>query len=90
MQDIDVSPPAQLLVAGMLQLCGAMAIECTAEQIERQSQRDVLERLECSRGQGYLFGHPMSADAVGEIIRPPDLTRQFSALLAFGESKRAV
>lgn len=90
MRDIDGSPPAQLLVAGLLQLCGAMGIQCTAEQIERQSQRDVLERLECGRGQGYLFGRPMSVEAVSQIIRPPDLTRQFSALLAFGGSKKAV
>lgn len=89
MRDIDASPPAQLLVAGMLQLCGAMGIECTAEQIERQSQSDVLERLECDRGQGYLFGRPMNADAVSQIIRPPDLARQFSALLAFGGGKKA-
>lgn len=90
MRDIDVSQPAQLLVAGMLQLCGAMGIRCTAEQIERQAQRDILERLECDRGQGYLFGRPMGADAVNRTLTPPDPARQFSALLAFGKVKKAV
>ncbi|MCF8707298.1 putative bifunctional diguanylate cyclase/phosphodiesterase [Rhizorhapis sp. SPR117] len=89
-RDVDVSPPSQLLVAGIVQLCGAMGVKCTAEQIERESQRSMLRQLECERGQGYLFGRPMSADKVLNGFSAPGSGRQFSALLAFPKTKRAV
>lgn len=89
LEDIDASQPSQLLVAGVLQLCGVMGIECTAEMVERESQRDILRRLGCQRGQGYLFGRPMPAGDVTAMLGSPDAHRQYSALLAFGEAKKA-
>ncbi|MBK5264510.1 MAG: EAL domain-containing protein [Alphaproteobacteria bacterium] len=90
LRDVDVSSPSQLLVAGVVQLCGAMGVKCTAEQIERESQRVTLLRLGCERGQGYLFGRPMNADTILNSFSVPGTSRQFSALLAFAKTKRAV
>lgn len=90
LREVDVSQPAQLLMAGVLQLCGAMGIRCTAEQIERKAQRDVARRLGCERGQGYFFGRPVSAEVASALLNPPNSARQLSALLAFGEAKKVV
>lgn len=89
-REIDHSPSTRLLVAGVLQLCGAMNIQCTAEQVEREEQLDLLRQLDCARGQGYLFGRPMTGGAVLQALNPPDPARQYSALLAYGDAKKAV
>ncbi|MGY6274425.1 EAL domain-containing protein [Methylomonas sp. MgM2] len=35
-----------------------MGIECIAEGVETESQRDFLARHGCNHYQGYLFGRP--------------------------------
>jgi predicted signal transduction protein with EAL and GGDEF domain len=84
------SQPAQQLLAGALQLGKAMDIGCTATRVEQEDQAEILRHLGCQRGQGYFFGRPMQADAIAALLNPPDPRRQFSALLAFGEAKKAV
>lgn len=90
LRDIHVDDAAQSLIAGVVQLCRTMGIECGAAMIESGKQRDVLRRLGCQRGQGYLFGRPMPAEDIAVRLNPPDTLRQYSALLAFGDAKKAV
>ncbi len=48
---------AHAIVKAVLGMCHDMGLQTVAEGIEREDQRDLLLRLGCSHGQGYLFGH---------------------------------
>lgn len=52
------------LVKTILTLGEALGLDVVAEGIEREDQRDRLLELGCRLGQGFLFGHPMDADAL--------------------------
>jgi EAL domain-containing protein (putative c-di-GMP-specific phosphodiesterase class I) len=45
-------------------MAGSLGVSVTAEGIERERQRDLLRMMGCGRGQGYLFGAAMRADAL--------------------------
>ena len=47
-------------------------LPCIAEGIESQAEAQLLERLGCFAGQGYLFARPMAADCL------PDWHRTYS------------
>lgn len=51
------------IVRTVLSLARALGMKTTAEGIETQEISDVLRRLGCSVGQGYLFARPLSAEA---------------------------
>ncbi len=52
------------LVQTILTLGETLGLDVVAEGIEREDQRDRLLELGCRLGQGFLFGHPMDADAL--------------------------
>jgi len=67
--------PAGLL-AGILSLGRHLGLTTVAEGIELAEQRDLLVRLGCDLGQGYLLGRPLDAVAAGELLageRAPDV-----------------
>lgn len=39
-----------------------------AEGVETIEQREALRAYECDQAQGYLFGRPMSAEALTELL----------------------
>ncbi|MEI2386508.1 EAL domain-containing protein [Breoghania sp. JC706] len=59
---------SEQIISAVLGLAHGMGITATAEGIEDESQMLALKRLGCDFGQGYLFGRPMSADAVSEFL----------------------
>jgi EAL domain-containing protein (putative c-di-GMP-specific phosphodiesterase class I) len=52
----------------------ALDMSVVAEGIETQQQRQMLEQLGCDMMQGFLFSHPVSADAMTQLLE-----QQFSA-----------
>jgi diguanylate cyclase (GGDEF)-like protein len=56
------SPPAMRLLRGVVQLCASLGVPCVAEHIETEAQLDLLRRLGCRYGQGYLLSPPLPAD----------------------------
>ena len=63
------------ITGAVLSMAAALGITVVAEGIELDAQRNVLRRLGCPLGQGYLFARPAPAD---ELLRendgpPPDL-----------------
>ena len=53
------------LVRAILALAGTIGIETIGEGVETARQRDVLRRLGCLYGQGFLYGSPRPFDAIG-------------------------
>ena len=49
------------VVRAILALAGSLGMQVIAEGIESELQRDLLQRLGCEFGQGFLFGHPEPA-----------------------------
>ena len=45
----------QAIVASIIDLCHALGILVVAEGIERSEELDILEKMGCDRGQGFLF-----------------------------------
>lgn len=60
-QAMRKSPKDAAIVGAILALGNGVGIEITAEGIETADQCQRLHRLGCERGQGYLFGRPVSA-----------------------------
>jgi diguanylate cyclase len=54
----------------------AFARTVVAEGIERREQLEVVSRLGCDLGQGFLFAHPAPAVEAGRILRPPRTEEQ--------------
>ena len=48
---------AYAIVTAVLGMCADLGLSTVAEGVETEQQRDVLQTLGCSHGQGYLFGH---------------------------------
>lgn len=61
---IDTHPLDQKIVAGILALAQSLDLETVAEGIERAGQLDVVKRLGCTYGQGFLFDRGLSADEI--------------------------
>ena len=57
------------LVQAILALAGSLGLATVAEGIETFEQRRLLMRLGCSFGQGYLFAHPLPAEAISIAAR---------------------
>ncbi|MEO1536541.1 MAG: EAL domain-containing protein [Pseudomonadota bacterium] len=51
----------QAVVRALLAMARELKIATVMEGVETEAQRDTLLKLGCSRGQGFLFGHPRPA-----------------------------
>lgn len=56
------------IVAAVVGLGQSLGLTTVAEGIETQEQRDLLLRLGCDLGQGWLFGRPEAADVLPATI----------------------
>ena len=80
-------PTDTAIVQAMMSFANALHLKVTAEGIETQEQWDMLRDLGCPRGQGYLFGKPLSADDFEAMLAasldgPSDLTHLRRTLAA--------
>jgi diguanylate cyclase (GGDEF)-like protein len=60
----------EALIAGILGLARNLGMRTVAEGIETQPQLQVLRRLGCAEGQGFLFSRPIDALAIAEYLVP--------------------
>jgi EAL domain-containing protein (putative c-di-GMP-specific phosphodiesterase class I) len=56
------------IVAAVVGLGHSLDMACVAEGIETEEQTDMLLRLGCELGQGWLFGRPLPAEHIPEMI----------------------
>lgn len=58
----------EVVVTSILQIAAALDIPVVAEGIETQEQLDVLRKMGCVYGQGFLFAPPIPADAFADLL----------------------
>jgi PAS domain S-box-containing protein len=56
------------IVAAVIGLGHSLDLITLAEGIETEEQAQMLLRLECQMGQGWLYGHPLPADQIPNMI----------------------
>ncbi|WP_019916486.1 EAL domain-containing protein [Methyloversatilis discipulorum] len=69
--DLTESDDARAMIEAMLALGRSLRMTTIAEGIELSEQAELLLRLGCSEGQGYLFARPMSADQLRQSLVHP-------------------
>jgi EAL domain-containing protein (putative c-di-GMP-specific phosphodiesterase class I) len=69
---ITESEQSLQIVRTILELARVLGMDVVAEGIETVEQYQVLLKLGCRFGQGYLFARPMTAEAVSELLALPD------------------
>ena len=58
-----------VLVRAIVELARTLRLGSVAEGIESPDQVTALQRANCTRGQGYLFGRPMPPDDFESLLR---------------------
>jgi diguanylate cyclase (GGDEF)-like protein/PAS domain S-box-containing protein len=66
--EIGARPGQRRLVEAILRLGATLGLETVAEGIEEVPQRDLLRKLRCRFGQGYLFSRPLPADELDPVL----------------------
>jgi diguanylate cyclase (GGDEF)-like protein/PAS domain S-box-containing protein len=80
---ITASPKQTVLVEAIIRLAGTLDLRVIAEGIEDPAQRDLLARMHCPLGQGYLFARPLSAaEAARRLLAGPYLAAVPAPVLA--------
>ena len=57
------------IVSAIIAIAKQLQIQVIAEGIEGYQQAEILRRLGCAVGQGFLFARPMPADQCLELLR---------------------
>ncbi|RKS79901.1 diguanylate cyclase (GGDEF)-like protein [Motilibacter peucedani] len=61
-EDIDRDPTRLQFLESVIALAASAGLRVVAEGVERAGQLEVLRRIGCTWGQGYLLGRPVPAD----------------------------
>jgi diguanylate cyclase (GGDEF)-like protein/PAS domain S-box-containing protein len=62
-QDLGRTKESLAIVRAVTGLCSSLGVATTAEGVETEEQRRILEREGCQQLQGYLLGHPTPTPA---------------------------
>ena len=60
--DIEYNDEARSIVKAIIKMGHSLGLKVLAEGIETQSQLEILQKLECDEGQGYLFSRPLTPE----------------------------
>jgi EAL domain-containing protein (putative c-di-GMP-specific phosphodiesterase class I) len=69
---ITESDQSLQIVRTIIELARVLGMDVVAEGIETVEQYQVLLKLGCRFGQGFLFARPMTPEAVSELLALPD------------------
>ncbi|WDP84329.1 MAG: EAL domain-containing protein [Desulfobacter sp.] len=67
--DVDHDGGSAEIVKTILALCKNLGLGVVAEGVERKSQLDILQGLECEKIQGFYFSKPLDGKAAGKLIK---------------------
>jgi diguanylate cyclase (GGDEF)-like protein/PAS domain S-box-containing protein len=68
---LGTDPGDSAIVAAVVRLAHRLDLTVIAEGVETAEQLAHLRRLGCEQGQGYVWGRPMPADDIAELLRSP-------------------
>lgn len=71
---VDTDEVAKNVFEAIVKLANVLELTVTAEGVETTDQLDVLNQMNCTRFQGFAFGHPMRSSEL-----PAFLLREFNA-----------
>lgn len=60
------------LIEAMVAMASALKLDVVAEGIETEQQAETIRRLGCPKGQGFLFGRPVSAEDLSALLTASD------------------
>jgi diguanylate cyclase (GGDEF)-like protein len=63
-RDIECTPANESIARAIVGLANSLSLDIVAEGIETPAEMAVLEHMQCTEGQGYLFAKPLSAKDV--------------------------
>jgi diguanylate cyclase (GGDEF)-like protein len=66
---LGTSSEQERLAAAILRISATLRLDAVAEGIEEQPQYDLLRKLKCEYGQGYLFSRPVPAVDLELLLR---------------------
>ncbi len=66
---LGTSSEQERLAAAILRISATLRLDAVAEGIEEQPQYDLLRKLKCEYGQGYLFSRPVPAIDLEPLLR---------------------
>jgi diguanylate cyclase (GGDEF)-like protein len=85
---MGVSDDDDAIVASVVSLAKAVGAVCIAEGVETEAQHGALLALGCRYAQGYLFGRPVAADRLPDLVADCDRRLQLPVALGSGSRKR--
>jgi len=68
-REMEVDGDAKSIVKAVIALAHTLKLKVIAEGVETTRQLAFLRRARCEEGQGYLFGGPEPAQALGESLK---------------------
>ena len=75
-RDVGDSAAKRVIVESVVKLGAALDIRVVAEGIETEAEREIVQALGCSIGQGYLFAAPMEEPRLRALLGPGDGVRE--------------
>jgi diguanylate cyclase (GGDEF)-like protein/PAS domain S-box-containing protein len=81
---METSPKDLALVRGIIAMTHGLNQRVIAEGVETTGQRDLLRKLGCDLGQGFLYSQPMPAHELGAALAKTTLTPEPSPRPALG------
>jgi EAL domain-containing protein (putative c-di-GMP-specific phosphodiesterase class I) len=66
--DVARSAAKRVIVESVVKLGAALGIRVVAEGIETEAEREIVQVLGCSIGQGYLFAAPMEEPRLRQLL----------------------
>jgi len=69
-RDLTMGSDSAALVGLMIGVGRSLGLRVVAEGVEEPHQRDILRAHGCDEAQGFLFGHPETAQEIARSLEP--------------------
>jgi diguanylate cyclase (GGDEF)-like protein/PAS domain S-box-containing protein len=68
-RDMESHAGTAAIIQSILNLARTLGMDCVAEGVETEEQRDSLLRQDCPIMQGFLFSEPLAAEGIPHLLR---------------------